>query len=54
MFARIAKWPNSAVERGATAVEYALLVALIAGVIVVATLTLGERVVALFTSVPSF
>lgn len=45
---------DQAVERGATAVEYALLAALIAGVIVVAALTFGQKVVALFSSVPSF
>ncbi len=38
-------------ERGATAVEYGLLVALIAGVIVVAVAALGVKVNAAFTSV---
>ena len=41
-------------ERGATAVEYALLAALIAGVIVVAVATFGQAVGALFTTVPLF
>ncbi|MEX2621040.1 MAG: Flp family type IVb pilin [Egibacteraceae bacterium] len=37
-------------DRGATAVEYALLVALIATVIVVAVTTLGGQVVTIFTN----
>ncbi len=41
-------------QRGATAVEYALLVALMAAVIVVAVLTLGQRVSGMFASVPPF
>lgn len=54
MVACLMKVRDSAVERGATAVEYALLAAMIAGVIVVATFTFGQKVVALFSSVPSF
>jgi Flp pilus assembly pilin Flp len=54
MFARLIKRRNPALECGATAVEYGLLVALIAGVIVVATIALGAKVLALFTSVPNF
>lgn len=38
-------------ENGASAVEYALLVALIAAVTVVATITLGTRVRAAFAAV---
>jgi pilus assembly protein Flp/PilA len=38
-------------ERGATAVEYGLLVALIAGVIVVAVAALGVKVNTAFTTV---
>lgn len=38
-------------EGGATAVEYALMVALIAAVIIVAVTTLGENAEAKFTSV---
>ena len=38
-------------ERGATAVEYGLMVALIAAVIVVAVGLLGTRLTALFTEV---
>ena len=38
-------------ERGATAVEYGLMVALIAAVIVVAVTTLGTKVNAAFTTV---
>ena len=38
-------------ERGATAVEYGLLVGLIAGVIVLAVTALGLRVNAIFTTV---
>ena len=37
-------------ERGATAVEYGLLVALIAGVIIVMVATLGGNVFGLFTT----
>ncbi len=38
-------------ERGATAVEYGLMVALIAIVIIVAVTLLGNRLSALFTTV---
>jgi pilus assembly protein Flp/PilA len=38
-------------ERGATAVEYGLMVALIAGIIVLAVTTLGGTVRDIFTSV---
>ena len=38
-------------ERGATAVEYGLLVALIAGVIILAVTALGVKVNAAFTGV---
>jgi pilus assembly protein Flp/PilA len=38
-------------ERGATAVEYSLMVALIAGIIVLAVATLGVKVNGLFTTV---
>jgi pilus assembly protein Flp/PilA len=54
MLVRLIKVRDTAVERGATAVEYALLAAMIAGVIVVAVMTLGTRVVALFSSLPPF
>ena len=54
MVVRLIKVRDAAVERGATAVEYALLAAMIAGVIVVAVMTFGTRVVALFSSVPPF
>ena len=37
-------------EEGATAVEYGLLAALIAGVIIVAVITLGKTVCGVFTS----
>lgn len=39
---------GSVAERGATAVEYALLIALIAGVIVGVVFTLGGNVLGLF------
>jgi pilus assembly protein Flp/PilA len=39
------------VERGATAVEYGLLMALIAAVIVATVALTGDKVLALFTSV---
>ena len=41
-------------DKGATAVEYALMAALITGVIVAVVLTLGQQVLALFSSVPPF
>jgi pilus assembly protein Flp/PilA len=37
-------------ERGATAVEYSLMVALIAGVIIVSVGVLGGKVIGLFTA----
>ena len=40
-------------EEGATAVEYGLMVALIAVVIIVAVLTLGNKLSSLFTDVSS-
>ena len=40
-------------ERGATAVEYGLMVGLIAVVIIVAVTTLGTKLTALFTGVGS-
>lgn len=40
-------------DRGATAVEYGLLVALIAAVIVVAVTALGGKLTSLFTSITS-
>ena len=46
----IAKF-NSRNERGATAVEYGLMVALIAIVIIVAVSTLGTNLSGLFTTV---
>ena len=54
MLARLIRRRDCAVERGATAVEYGLLAALIAAVIVVAVTTFGQAVLALFTSVPPF
>lgn len=41
-------------DNGATAVEYALMAALVAGVIVAAVLVLGGTVLGLFSSVPPF
>ncbi len=40
-------------EEGATAIEYGLLAALIAGVIIAAVTTLGTKVLALFADVES-
>jgi Flp pilus assembly pilin Flp len=54
MVACLMKVRDSAVERGATAVEYAMLAALIAGVIIVAVFMFGQKVMALFGSVPPF
>jgi pilus assembly protein Flp/PilA len=45
---------RSTAERGATAVEYALMVALIAAIIVAVVAALGEQVLGLFSSVPFF
>ncbi|HEU5001390.1 MAG TPA: Flp family type IVb pilin [Actinomycetota bacterium] len=52
MQARIAALRNGA-ERGAAAVEYGLLVALIAVVIIVAVTTLGNKVKGTFNCVAS-
>ncbi|WP_344773761.1 Flp family type IVb pilin [Nocardioides panacisoli] len=41
---------GSSAERGATAVEYALLIALIAGVIVATVAVLGPQVVSFYQS----
>ena len=41
-------------DKGATAVEYALMVSLITGVIVAVVLVLGDQVFGLFRSVPPF
>jgi len=41
-------------QRGATAIEYALVVALIIGVIIVVVATLGQQVFSLYNSVPTF
>ena len=38
-------------EEGATAVEYGLLAALIAGVIITAVITLGKTICGVFTSI---
>jgi Flp pilus assembly pilin Flp len=45
---RLRDLPRSAKERGASAVEYALLIALIAAVIVVAVWALGQFVLGAF------
>jgi Flp pilus assembly pilin Flp len=41
-------------ECGATAVEYGLLLAFVAAVIVAAVITLGQDTLGLFSSVPTF
>lgn len=41
-------------DKGATAVEYALMVAFITGVIVAVVLVLSDQVLGLFTTVPPF
>ena len=57
MLARLAKFQTSvfhartAKERGATAVEYGLLVALIAAVIVAVVVTLGKQINNAFSTV---
>ncbi len=51
LFTRFKVWVD---DEGATAPEYAIMVALIAAVIIAIVGTLGERVVALFASVPAF
>lgn len=45
---------RDATDKGATAVEYALMVAFITGVIVAMVLVLGNQVFGLFSSVPTF
>jgi pilus assembly protein Flp/PilA len=45
---------GSATDRGATAVEYSLLVALVAAVIVAVVATLGQQVLQLFAATPGF
>ena len=40
-------------ERGATAVEYGIMVALIAAVIILAVTALGQKLLAVFTGVTS-
>ena len=40
-------------ERGATAVEYGLMVGLIAAVIITAVATFGTQIIALFQAVPT-
>lgn len=47
----LALWLLVSEERGATAVEYALMVALIAAVIILAVLALGQNASTVFNSV---
>jgi pilus assembly protein Flp/PilA len=56
MLARIVKFQTAMfhaknAERGATAVEYGLMVALIAGVIIAVVVTLGNNIQAVFSTV---
>jgi pilus assembly protein Flp/PilA len=55
MLSRLVKFQVKAAalrdDRGATAVEYGLMVALIAAVIIVAVTALGTQLTAIFTSV---
>lgn len=41
-------------DDGATAVEYAIMASLIAGVVVATVIILGQQVLALFQRVPAF
>ena len=45
---------RSTADRGATAVEYSLLVALIAAVIIAVVVIFGQQVLGLFQSLPGF
>lgn len=51
MIVRLRNFLSSTSERGATAVEYGLMVALIAAVIIIAVTAIGTNLDALFTSV---
>jgi pilus assembly protein Flp/PilA len=51
MLIRVMLWLRERGERGATAVEYGMIVALIAAVIVVVVTTLGTQINAAFTKV---
>jgi len=48
------RWTRGDRGRGATAVEYALMVALIIGVIVILVATVGRQVFDLYNNVPIF
>ncbi len=48
------RWTRGDRERGATAVEYALMVALIIAVIVILVATVGRQVFDMYNTVPSF
>jgi Flp pilus assembly pilin Flp len=48
------RWTRGDREWGATAVEYALMVALIIGVIVILVATVGRQVFDMYNTVPSF
>ena len=48
------RWTRGNRGRGATAIEYALMVALIIGVIVVLVATVGRQVFDLYNTVPVF
>ncbi len=50
LITRILAWHHSR-DRGATAVEYGLIVAAIAAVIVVVVVTLGDQIAGAFTTV---
>lgn len=51
MIVRLRKFLTGTSERGATAVEYGLMVALIAAVIIIAVTAIGTNLDALFTNV---
>ena len=48
------RWTRGNRGRGATAVEYALMVALIIGAIVALVATVGRQVFDMYNTVPSF
>lgn len=48
------RWARGDRERGATAVEYALIVALVIAVIIVLVATVGRQVFNLYNTVPTF
>jgi Flp pilus assembly pilin Flp len=53
MFARVLRFVENQNDRGATAVEYAIMASLIAAVIAVTVFLVGQSVLGLFSSLPA-